>query len=430
MAMDFNKIDKKWQHRWEKEKAFEVKKGKYKYYVLEMFPYPSGSGLHVGHAFNYTLGDIFTRFKRMQNYNVLHPMGYDALGLPAENAAIKNNEHPKEHIKKAINYFSKQQKALGLSYDWTRMVNTSNPEYFKWDQWIFLKMFERGLAYKKKSPVNYCPKCKTVLANEQVHNGKCEYHSDTDVEVRHLEQWYFKITDYVDELNDFSKLEKWPLLIKKLQKNWIGKSKGIEIDFEIDKGIKNCIIIHGSPSKDRTKEKDYVPNNLEHWIPWLKDKLEEKGIEVKNPEMPTPWAPKYEEWKKIMDRFDINEGSVLIGHSAGGAFLVKWLNETGKKIKKLILVSPGKEGNESNEVLSDFYKIKSKKDITKNIEEISIFTADDDIDYHIPNAYKYKEELNGKLIHLGEGYGHFCEKQMGTKEFPELLNEVIEIWPI
>jgi leucyl-tRNA synthetase len=234
--LDFKAIEKKWQDRWEKEKAFEVreKSSKEKYYVLEMFPYPSGSGLHMGHAFNFTIGDIFARYKRMKGFNVLYPMGFDALGLPAENAAIRVGTHPDEYTKKSTTYFKSQMKKLGFSYDWNREINTTNPDYYKWDQWIFLKMFEKGLAYKKKSSVNWCPKCDTVLANEQVHNGVCEYHSDTEVEVKHLEQWFFKITNYAEELLDKIDDLDWPNRTKAMQKNWIGKSYGTEIDFEIN----------------------------------------------------------------------------------------------------------------------------------------------------------------------------------------------------
>ncbi|MCX6747018.1 MAG: leucine--tRNA ligase [Candidatus Pacearchaeota archaeon] len=237
MELNFNKIEKKWQKAWEKAKIFEVKeksKNK-KYYVLEMWPYPSGSGLHIGHAFNYVVGDILARFKRMQGSNVLHPMGFDSFGLPAENAAIKNKSHPKKYTEDAISNFIKQQKALGISYDWSRVVSAHNPDYYKWDQWIFLKMLEKGLAYKKKSPVNWCQKCGTVLANEQVHNGKCWIHKDTDVEIKHLEQWFFKITNYANELyEDINKLKNWPERIKAMQRNWIGKSYGTEILFEIN----------------------------------------------------------------------------------------------------------------------------------------------------------------------------------------------------
>jgi len=199
-----------------------------------MFPYPSGSGLHMGHALNYTIGDIYARLKIMQGYNVLHPMGYDSLGLPAENAAIKVGTHPKEYTEESIKNFIVQQKSLGITYDWSRVVNTSSSDYYKWDQWIFLKLFEKGLAYKKKSAVNWCPECNTVLANEQVHDGKCWRHEKTNVEIKNLSQWFFKTTEYAEELNDFSKLEGWPDRIKKLQKNWIGKSHGTEVHFKIN----------------------------------------------------------------------------------------------------------------------------------------------------------------------------------------------------
>ncbi len=232
--MDFHKIEKKWQKKWEEEKVFYVKESKKKkFFILEMFPYPSSSGLHMGHALNYTIGDVFSRHKIMNGFNVLHPMGYDSLGLPAENAAIKAGVHPKKYTEKSIKNFVKQQKALGLTYDWSRVLSTSDSKYYKWDQWIFLQLLKKGLAYQKTSAVNWCPKCNTVLANEQVHSGKCWRHGDTNVEVKHLKQWYFKTTEYSEELNDFKELDKWPELIKKLQKNWIGKSYGAEIMFEI-----------------------------------------------------------------------------------------------------------------------------------------------------------------------------------------------------
>ncbi|MBD3354855.1 leucine--tRNA ligase [Candidatus Woesearchaeota archaeon] len=233
---NFKKIEKKWRKAWEEKKIFKVKKDskKEKYYVLDMFPYPSGAGLHMGHAFVFSLGDIFARFKRLQGKNVLYPIGYDALGLPAENAAIKAGTHPEDYTKNSIANFQKQQKAMGWSYDWDRMVKTSDPKYYKWDQWIFLKMLEKGVAYKKQSAVNWCPKCETVLANEQVINGKCWRHEETDVQVKHLEQWFFKITDYAEELLDKLDDLDWPEKAKAMQKNWIGKSYGTEIEFEIN----------------------------------------------------------------------------------------------------------------------------------------------------------------------------------------------------
>ncbi len=234
--IDFIGIEKKWQKEWEDKRIFEVKEDskKKKCYVLEMFPYPSGAGLHMGHALNYTIGDIFVRFKRMKGFNVLYPMGYDAFGLPAENAAIKAGEHPLAYTKKSMANFEKQQKLLGLSYDWSRIVKTCVPEYYKWNQYFFLKFYENGLIYRKKSAVNWCPKCQTVLANEQVHSGKCWRHETTNVEIKQLEQWFIKTTKYSDELLEKAKNLNWPERIKLMQENWIGKSHGTEINFEIN----------------------------------------------------------------------------------------------------------------------------------------------------------------------------------------------------
>ncbi|QIB26648.1 leucine--tRNA ligase [Caloranaerobacter azorensis] len=233
MAYNFGKIEKKWQEIWENNNAFEASENeKQKYYILEMFPYPSGK-IHMGHVRNYSIGDVFARFKRMRGFNVLHPMGWDAFGLPAENAAIKHGIHPNKWTLENIDDMKKQLKRLGLSYDWNREVTTCLPDYYKWTQWFFIQLYKRGLAYKKKSAVNWCPSCETVLANEQVVDGACE-RCDTPVGKKELEQWYFKITDYAERLlEDIKELEGWPEKVKIMQKNWIGKSKGAEIDFEI-----------------------------------------------------------------------------------------------------------------------------------------------------------------------------------------------------
>lgn len=233
--VNFSAIEKKWQSEWENTNAFVVpSNSENNFYVLEMFPYPSGAGLHMGHALNYTIGDIQSRYRRMNGCSVLYPMGYDALGLPAENAAIKAGQHPDDYTKNSIENFIIQQKALGISYDWDRLVKTCVPEYYKWNQYFFLKFFEKGLVYRKKSAVNWCNKCNTVLANEQVHNGKCWRHEDTDVEIKHLEQWFIKTTDYAEELLDMVDDLDWPERIKSMQKNWIGKSYGTEIEFKIN----------------------------------------------------------------------------------------------------------------------------------------------------------------------------------------------------
>ncbi|MFC1741036.1 leucine--tRNA ligase [Nanoarchaeota archaeon] len=235
MMAGFHEIEKKWQERWEKDKVFKVSLDdkKKKLYVLEMYPYPSGSGLHMGHAFNYTIGDIYARFRRMEGFNVLYPMGYDSFGLPAENAAIKAGTHPKEYTEKSVANFIKQQKELGLSYDWDRALKSSDPGYYRWNQFIFLKFMEKGLVYRKNSSVNWCPKCNTVLANEQVHDGKCWRHKDTEVEAKDLEQWFIKTTEYADELLECLEDIEWPKRIKMMQENWIGKSQGTLLDFKI-----------------------------------------------------------------------------------------------------------------------------------------------------------------------------------------------------
>jgi len=232
---NFNKIENKWQKEWEDKNIFKVNEDleKEKYYVLEMFPYPSGK-LHMGHVRNYSIGDVVARYKKMNGFNILHPIGWDAFGLPAENAAIKNNIHPDIWTKQNISEMKRQLKQLGLSYDWDREVTTCNEEYYKWTQWIFVQLYKNGLAYKKKSAVNWCPSCETVLANEQVVNGKCE-RCETTVEKKNLEQWYFKITEYAQRLlDDLDLLEGWPEKVKTMQKNWIGKSFGSEMTFEIE----------------------------------------------------------------------------------------------------------------------------------------------------------------------------------------------------
>ncbi|MFH1504017.1 MAG: leucine--tRNA ligase [Candidatus Omnitrophota bacterium] len=232
-------IDKKWQNFWEEQGTFKVDtKGasKPKYYCLVMFPYPS-SELHVGHARNYVIGDAVARYKKMRGFYVLSPMGWDAFGLPAENQAIKHKIHPREWTLKNIKRITEQLKSWGIGYDWQREITTCLPDYYKWTQWIFLKLYEKGLAYRKKAGVNWCESCKTVLANEQVIDGKCERCS-TEVEQKSLEQWFFKITDYAKRLlNDLEFLEEWPQRVKLMQNNWIGESTGVEIDFKVE-GLK------------------------------------------------------------------------------------------------------------------------------------------------------------------------------------------------
>ena len=238
-----SEIEKKWQDKWFEENVFKSEnkiEGKENYYVLEMFAYPSGK-LHVGHLRNYAIGDAIARYKKMKGFNVLHPFGWDSFGLPAENAAIDNGAHPGKWTKANIDNMRRQMKLMGLSYDWNRELSTYTPEYYKWNQKFFIEMYKKGLVYKKKSYVNWCPDCNTVLANEQVEDGKCWRHGKTDVIQKELSQWYFKITEYAEELlQGHEELRgHWPEQVLTMQKNWIGKSTGSEVDFILDYKFEN-----------------------------------------------------------------------------------------------------------------------------------------------------------------------------------------------
>ena len=236
---DHKAIEKKWQQRWQESQIFRAQEdlpagkagaSKPKTYVLDMFPYPSGEGLHVGHPKGYIATDIYARFKRMQGHSVLHPMGWDAFGLPAENYAIKNKIHPAVAVEKNIANFKDQLAHIGFDYDWSREIKTTDPAFYKWTQWIFLQLYKKGLAFQSDEPINWCPSCKTGLANEDLNGNVCE-RCDTVVEKKRLPQWVLKITDYADRmLHDLDHLQ-WPEHIKEAQRNWIGRSEGAEIEF-------------------------------------------------------------------------------------------------------------------------------------------------------------------------------------------------------
>ena len=248
MSFNHHEIEGKWQKYWEENKTFKTSedKGKRKFYALDMFPYPSGAGLHVGHPEGYTATDILSRLKRMQGYNVLHPMGWDAFGLPAEQYALDTGNDPAEFTEHNINNFRRQIKSLGFSYDWDREINTTDPNYYKWTQWIFLKLYEKGLAYIDEVAVNWCPALGTVLANEEVIDGKSE-RGGHPVERRPMKQWNLQITAYADRLlEDLEELD-WPESIKDMQRNWIGRSEGAEVNFQIDGHDENFTVFTTRP---------------------------------------------------------------------------------------------------------------------------------------------------------------------------------------
>jgi leucyl-tRNA synthetase len=235
---DFSAIEKKWQAIWDERRTFAVTEdpGRPKYYCLEMYPYPSGK-IHMGHVRNYSIGDVVARYLTMRGFNVLHPMGWDAFGFPAENAAFEHGVHPAKWTKDNIAYMKSQLRRMGFSYDWSREVTCCEPDYYRWNQWFFLKMLERGLAYRKTAPVNWCDRCQSVLSNEQAEGGVCWRHSDTPVVQRELEQWFLRITSYVEELlRDLDTLSGWPERVRTMQRNWIGKSVGADVEFALEQG--------------------------------------------------------------------------------------------------------------------------------------------------------------------------------------------------
>ncbi len=245
---DFKAIEKKWQQRWEEEKPNRVSEepGRKKYYVLEMFPYPSGR-IHMGHVRNYSIGDVIARYKRMRGFHVIHPMGWDAFGLPAENAALKRGIHPATWTYDNIAYMRDQLKAMGLSYDWDREIATCNPGYYRWEQLLFLQMLKKGLAYRKETTVNWCDDCQTVLAREQVIDGAC-WRCDQPVQPRTMHGWFFRITDYADELlDDLDQLTGWPEKVVTMQRNWIGKSQGLACDFQVEDSERKVTIFTTRP---------------------------------------------------------------------------------------------------------------------------------------------------------------------------------------
>ncbi len=329
---DHRAIERRWQKEWEKNKIYttpDKAPGKDNFYLLVEFPYPSGN-LHVGHWYAFAVPDILARMLRMQGKNVLYPIGFDAFGLPAENAAIKNKLNPRTWTEKNIAYMKNQIRSMGTMFDWSREVQTIDPAYYKWTQWQFLQFFKKGLAYQKETAVNWCPKDKTVLANEQVVNGKCE-RCDTEVVQKMMLQWNIKITDYADRLiDDLEKLD-WPEQIKESQRNWIGRSEGAEIDFRLkvpSDTIKRFVVLHGrngSPTSDT--------------FPWIKSELEKLGYEVEVPSLPHAEEPNDQEQADYVEaNCHLDGNTAIIGHSFGGVVAMRLL-ERGVKVNRVLLLS-------------------------------------------------------------------------------------------
>ena len=435
---DHKKIESKWQKEWDKKKIYQAKfpsKSK-KFYSLIEFPYPSGDGLHVGHPRPYIGMDVISRKKRMQGYNVLFPIGWDAFGLPTENYAIKTGLDPRVVTKKNTDTFRRQIKSLGISFDWSREINTTDPKYYKWTQWIFLQFLKKGLAYKAKMAINWCPQDKIGLANEEVVGGACE-RCGTPVEKREKEQWILAITKYADRLDrDLDTVDYLPH-IKLAQRNWIGRSEGAEIDFEIlnptqtlPKGEGgNSLIVHG-----------LMGHPKENWFPWLKENLEKTGWHVSVPALPNPNHPIPEEWSKIL-RQNFPENGVIVGHSLGVPAVLDLIQKVSKKIDTLVLIAPvNPRQNWDNlkekfphadwdacrkfaEINFDWEKIKSLTN------KIIIYYSNNDKFISASSVEYYKKNLPKATFKFCPGAGHF-NASANILEFPELFEDINFFFPL
>ena len=415
MASGYNhkEIEKKWQQRWAEQKLYEVQdkaKGKKNLYVLVEFPYPSGD-LHVGHWYAFAVPDAYARMKRMQGHNVLYPIGFDSFGLPAENAAIKNGADPKQWTNANIDRMRDQLKQMGNMFDWSREIAASNPKMYKWTQWLFLQLFKNHQAYRKKAIVNWCPKDKTVLANEQVIHGRCE-RCDSEVEKKPLEQWFLKITKYADRLIDgLDKLE-WPNAIKEAQKSWIGRTTGSEIDFPISRNYK-FVLLHGFRESPESS-----------FFPWLKTELEKRGHEVVVPELPNSENPTEEEWvSTALSATEYDESTILLGHSLGATTALKVLEKIDTKIAKAVLVGgfvdPSFKDQSRNFETTFNWSFDFEK-ISAATHKFILLHDENDVAISSDQADKLQRSLGVKLTRVDAEKAHF----QGSEE-PEVLREAL-----
>ncbi|MDO8481574.1 MAG: class I tRNA ligase family protein [bacterium] len=410
-SYDHKKIEKKWQREWSKAKIYKTPdsvKGKDNFHLLVEFPYPSGN-LHVGHWYAFALPDILARALRMQGKNVLYPIGFDAFGLPAENAAIKNKLNPRKWTEENIAYMKNQISSMGTSFDWSREVITCDPDYYKWTQWLFLQLFKKGLVYQKETAVNWCPKDKTVLANEQVVDGKCE-RCDTEVMQKQMLQWNIKITDYADRLIDDLVSLNWPEQIKESQRNWIGRSEGAEIDFPLNVGRKyKYVLLHGFEGRpDRPR--------FQFW----KSELEAQGHEVIIPALPNPDNPsEVEQVEAALHTTHYDENTVLFGHSLGAVVAMKVLEKLKNPIARLVLAGGFVDRNFKDRPRNFDKRFVWKFDgnkIKKNTDSITIL--------HDPNDPSISEDQKRNLENVLTVKAELVEGEVphykGEKELPVL----------
>ena len=413
MKYDHKSIEQKWQKFWAENKIYTTAdsvRGKENFYLLVEFPYPSGN-LHVGHWYAFAVPDILARFQRMQGKNVLYPIGFDAFGLPAENAAIKNKVNPRTWTDGNIAFMKGQIESMGTSFDWSREVATYTPEYYKWTQWLFLQLYEKGLVYQKETAVNWCPNDKTVLANEQVIDGKCDRCGHT-VEQRQMLQWNIKITDYADRLIDDLESLDWPNEIKESQKNWIGRSEGAEIDFRLSLPgdvMKHVILLHG---KGGRPDGDFMQ--------WARAELEKNGYSVEIPELPNTNEPDdIEQSEYVKNNCKIDENTILVGHSAGGLAAMRLLEST--KAGRLVLVSAPfsatfLDGKTRPSVAHSIERGYDYEKIRSHVSAVLAVYDEGDPIVPLTDGEKYIELLKGIFIRAKGNEGHFN----GEKE-PDVL---------
>jgi len=394
-------IEAKWQAVW-LAKGFAPGRGKTKKYILDMFPYPSAQGLHVGHPEGYTASDIVARFERLHGTSVLHPMGWDAFGLPAENFAIKQGVPPRQTTDQSIATFKRQVQALGFSYDWGREINTSSPDYYRWTQWLFLQLYKRGLAEKRLAPVNWCEHDQTVLANEQVVDGKCE-RCQNPVTQKKLEQWFFKTTAYAEELLSGLDGLDWPEPIKQMQRNWIGKSEGAEIHFPIDQKSR-FVLLHG-----------FNGNSQGIFFPWLKKSLEDLGHTVITPDLPHPDQPtEREQVEYVLQNIEFTDDTILFGHSLGTVVALKVMQELKRPIAGLVLAggfSTPRFKDRPRPFHSTFDWNFDWKKIQTSVGFITVLNATNDTAVHLESGRQLANSLGVTLREIQAADDHFTAKE-------------------
>ncbi len=411
-------IEKKWQQYWAENNIYKVDnniEGKENFYALSEFAYPSGN-LHVGHWYAFVLPDIYARFKRMNGYNVLYPIGFDAFGLPAENAAIKRGLDPRKWTYENLDYMRGQLRSMGASFDWDRTFATCDPDYYKWTQWMFTEFYNNDLVHRKMTKTNWCESCKTVLANEQVVNGTCE-RCDNDVIQKDMAQWMLNITKFADELiDDLDNLD-WDHSIKQAQREWIGRKEGSEISFPIKNKKQKIVILHG-----------YTGSSKEVFIPWIKEELEKKNYKVESPDLPNTKNPTVQEQVDfVLKNVDFDEDTILLGHSLGTVIAMKVAEQ--KKLSKMILVAPFIDGDfkdHSRSFSKTFNYNFNFENIKDHLDEIIVLEDLGDYAVSKKQIDNVCKSLNSKRITVSAEKGHFCADI--EPEILKIFNKNIDVF--